>query len=50
MNKELIKFYNDYVANGSNIALTATANGVTPAQCFKLVEYGETLKAEEDKK
>jgi len=49
MNKKLIAFYNDYVANGSNIALTAQANGITNAQCFKLAQYGEALKAEADK-
>lgn len=50
MNKILINFYNEYVANGSNIAETAKTNGITNAQCFKLSQYGQELKEEEDKK
>ena len=49
MNEKLIAFYDEYVKNGSNIAVTATANKITPAQCFKLVQYGEELKAEATK-
>lgn len=34
-------FYEQYVAAGSNVTEFAHANGLTPTECFQLVEMGK---------
>ena len=43
MNKYLVDFYQEYVANGSNIDAHAKKNGITNTECFQLVKMGERL-------
>jgi len=43
MNTLLIKFYLDYVADGSNVNDTAVKNGITNTECFQLVKMGKRL-------
>jgi hypothetical protein len=44
MKQKLIDFYNEYVADGSNISETAEKNGITNTMCFIMVQFGKTLK------
>lgn len=46
MNKNLIEFYNEYVATGSNISEQAERHGITNAECFQLVKIGERLSTQ----
>lgn len=46
MKQNLIKFYDDYVATGSNISEHALANGVTNTDCALMLKMGEKYKAE----
>ncbi len=43
MNKEIIKFYEEYVATGSNISEQAARHGITNTECFLLVKMGARL-------
>lgn len=43
MDKQLISFYNEYVATGSNITEHAHKNGLTPTECFNLVKIAKRL-------
>ena len=43
MNEHIIKFYQEYVAKGSNISEQAARHGVTNTECFQLVKMGERL-------
>lgn len=46
MKQTLIKFYEDYVANGSNVSEHAQANGVTNTDCVLMLKMGEKYKSE----
>ena len=47
MKEELIKAYNEFVANGKNVAAIAEAKGVTNAEAYLLVKMGERLVNEQ---
>lgn len=46
MKQNLIAFYNEYVANGSNVSEHAIAHGVTNTDCVLMLKMGEKYAAE----
>ena len=43
MKQNLIDFYNEYVADGSNVSKTAEKHSITNTQCFILAQFGKML-------
>ena len=41
MKKQLVDFYNAYVASGSNVSAHAIANGITNTDCVLMVQMGK---------
>lgn len=46
ISKDLVEFYNEHVATGSNISEQAARHGITNTECFQLVKIGERLSTQ----
>lgn len=44
----LMSFYYDFVADGSNVSVTAAKHGITNTTCFRMVSDGKALAEKEN--